>query len=153
MSTELVPGDVICIPTNSRAQLIECDAVILSGSCVMNEAILTGESAAQLKYSLHPAMNGETGEAAELQSSMSADQAKEIKYDPDDASFQIHTLFAGTELLQARTDKINGDTRDITSNHVIALVIRTGMHFLLGCSIARNIFGVEADPFERFHEL
>lgn len=40
-SVELVPGDIFHIKSFSK---IPCDAILIDGSCVVNEAILTGES-------------------------------------------------------------------------------------------------------------
>lgn len=40
MSTELVPGDVINIPTNGM--IMPCDAVLIHGTCIVNESMLTG---------------------------------------------------------------------------------------------------------------
>ena len=45
-STMLVPGDVIEIPENVS---IPCDLVLLSGSCIVNESMLTGESIPVIK--------------------------------------------------------------------------------------------------------
>ena len=42
-STELVPGDYVLFPTNG-GYTVECDAVLVEGSCVVNESMLTGES-------------------------------------------------------------------------------------------------------------
>ena len=41
-STDLVPGDVISIP--SHGCLMACDAVLVTGTCIVNESMLTGES-------------------------------------------------------------------------------------------------------------
>lgn len=41
MSTELVPGDVISIPANGM--VMPCDAILVHGTCVVNESMLTGE--------------------------------------------------------------------------------------------------------------
>ncbi|VDO86335.1 unnamed protein product [Schistosoma margrebowiei] len=41
-STELVPGDLIAIP--SSGCLMQCDAVLLMGNCIVNESSLTGVS-------------------------------------------------------------------------------------------------------------
>lgn len=43
MSTELVPGDVIAIPANGM--IMPCDAVLVRGTCIVNESMLTGETA------------------------------------------------------------------------------------------------------------
>jgi P-type E1-E2 ATPase len=45
-SEELVPGDVFEVPLAKR---MPCDAVIISGSCMVNESMLTGESMPILK--------------------------------------------------------------------------------------------------------
>jgi len=46
MSDEIYPGDIIMIKRDStkKKQSVPCDLIILSGSAVVNEAILTGES-------------------------------------------------------------------------------------------------------------
>jgi cation-transporting P-type ATPase 13A2 len=38
-----VPGDLICIKPE-EPQLLHCDAVIVEGSCSVDESMLTGES-------------------------------------------------------------------------------------------------------------
>lgn len=45
MSTELVPGDVIIIPTNGM--IMPCDAVLIHGTCIVNESMLTGSISGQ----------------------------------------------------------------------------------------------------------
>ena len=39
----MVPGDVLLLPTNG-GYMMECDAVLIEGTCVVNESMLTGES-------------------------------------------------------------------------------------------------------------
>lgn len=41
LSTDLVPGDVMVIPSNGT--IMPCDAVLVSGTCIVNESMLTGE--------------------------------------------------------------------------------------------------------------
>lgn len=42
---ELVPGDVIVIPT--AGCVMHCDAVLLFGTCIVNESMLTGKGLMQ----------------------------------------------------------------------------------------------------------
>ena len=51
-SKELVPGDQVLLPTNG-GYTVECDAVLVEGSCVVNESMLTGESIPVTKVSGH----------------------------------------------------------------------------------------------------
>lgn len=48
-SEDLVPGDLIEIPEN---QTLPCDIILRNGTCVVNEAMLTGESIPILKTAL-----------------------------------------------------------------------------------------------------
>lgn len=41
-SEDLVPGDVLVIPKNGMS--MPCDAALLTGNCIVNEAMLTGNS-------------------------------------------------------------------------------------------------------------
>ncbi|ELV09442.1 putative cation-transporting ATPase 13A3 [Tupaia chinensis] len=41
-STDLVPGDVVVIPLNGT--VMPCDAVLINGTCIVNESMLTGFS-------------------------------------------------------------------------------------------------------------
>ncbi|XP_071570378.1 polyamine-transporting ATPase 13A3 [Temnothorax nylanderi] len=80
-SVELVPGDVIELPKH-QATLV-CDAVLLTGQCILNESMLTGESVPVIKTSLplHHTLY----------------DAKEYTY---------HTLYSGTTIIQT---KYHGD--------------------------------------------
>ena len=53
-SDELYPGEVILIKKNAKDKksMVPCDLLILSGSAVVNEAILTGESQPLVKESI-----------------------------------------------------------------------------------------------------
>lgn len=45
-SEGIVPGDVIVVPNNC---IMPCDAILMSGSCIVNESMLTGESVPVIK--------------------------------------------------------------------------------------------------------
>lgn len=60
-SDTLVPGDIIKVPEGT---VLPCDLIQLTGSCIVNEAILTGESIPVMKQNL-PNINNETYSVAE----------------------------------------------------------------------------------------
>jgi cation-transporting ATPase 13A3/4/5 len=39
---DLVPGDVIAVPAHGC--VMTCDAVLIAGTCIVNESMLTGET-------------------------------------------------------------------------------------------------------------
>lgn len=76
-AASLVPGDLIVIPAHGC--VMNCDAVLLEGTCIVNESMLTGESVPVMKTAL------------QNESSMYNER--------DDSN---HTLFCGTHILQTR---------------------------------------------------
>jgi len=75
-SSDLVPGDLIEIPGNT---IMPCDVCLLSGSCIVNEAMLTGESIPVIKNAIPEILE---------------------EYDPQrDAKY---TLYGGTKVIQKR---------------------------------------------------
>ncbi|XP_050178204.1 polyamine-transporting ATPase 13A2 isoform X3 [Myiozetetes cayanensis] len=95
-SVELVPGDCISIPRDGM--LVPCDAALLTGECMVNESMLTGESVPVMKTPL-PA----------------AAQAAGAVYSPEE--HRRHTLFCGTHVIQAKS---------YVGGEVLAVVTRTG---------------------------
>lgn len=82
LKEDLVPGDVIEI---SDECVMHCDAVLLSGTCIVNESMLTGESVPVTKNPL---------------------SAENAIYDSKEHA--RHTLFCGTEVIQSRN--VNNQT-------------------------------------------
>lgn len=74
----LVPGDILEIPSSGCT--MQCDAVLLSGNCILDESMLTGESVPVTKTPL-PAK-------------------KDLIYDMKEHA--RHTLFCGTKIIQTR---------------------------------------------------
>ncbi|XP_014236851.1 cation-transporting ATPase 13A2 isoform X1 [Trichogramma pretiosum] len=81
----LVPGDILVIP--SYGCVLPCDAVLITGNCILNESMLTGESVPVTKTPI-PAAN-------------------DVIYDGKEHA--RHTLYCGTKVLQTRyfgTEKV-----------------------------------------------
>ncbi|CAL7933277.1 unnamed protein product [Xylocopa violacea] len=75
---KLVPGDILVIP--SHGCLMPCDAVLLTGNCILNESMLTGESVPVTKTPIP--------------------SSSEVVYDTKEHA--RHTLFCGTRVIQTR---------------------------------------------------
>uniref|UniRef100_A0A9J2P2L3 Cation-transporting P-type ATPase N-terminal domain-containing protein n=1 Tax=Ascaris lumbricoides TaxID=6252 RepID=A0A9J2P2L3_ASCLU len=108
LSEQLVPGDVIVIP--SHGCTMQCDAVLMNGTVIVNESMLTGESVPVTKVALP--------DAEEEGSSVFS-----IK------EHSRHTLFCGTQVLQ---------TRYYSGRRVKAVVLRTAYSTLKG-QLVRSI--------------
>ncbi|KAH8309906.1 hypothetical protein KR059_003558, partial [Drosophila kikkawai] len=74
----LVPGDIIEIPSSGCT--MQCDAVLLSGNCILDESMLTGESVPVTKTPLP--------------------SKRDVIYDKKEHA--RHTLFCGTKVIQTR---------------------------------------------------
>ncbi|XP_053185560.1 polyamine-transporting ATPase 13A3-like [Scomber japonicus] len=121
MSTELVPGDVIVIPGNGM--IMPCDAVLLRGTCIVNESMLTGESVPVTKTSLPS--SGEEGA---------------MTYNMEE--HKRHTLFCGTHVIQ---------TRFYAGELVKAVVVRTGFSTEKG-QLVRSILYPKPTDFKLYRD-
>lgn len=118
-SSELVPGDVYEI-TDPNLDQLPCDSLLLSGDCIVNESMLTGES---VPVSKTPAVD-ETLEMLNLSASaMHPDVAK-------------HMLFSGTKIIRARRPP--DDQSDEAA--ALALVVRTGFNTTKGALVRSMLF-------------
>jgi manganese-transporting P-type ATPase len=113
-STQLVPGDLCNVRTgnnNESGLVLPCDLLLLTGTCVVNESMLTGESVPQLK---------EGACDRDL-----TDTMLPLRED------RVSVLYAGTRLIQNTRDaageqlltNIRGGARQ---DGCLAFVLRTG---------------------------
>uniref|UniRef100_A0A672FXH6 ATPase 13A3 n=1 Tax=Salarias fasciatus TaxID=181472 RepID=A0A672FXH6_SALFA len=126
LSTDLVPGDLIVIPSNGT--IMPCDAVLVSGTCIVNESMLTGESVPVTKTNLPNPGPGERGDEAS-----GAYNTEEHKR---------HTLFCGTNVIQ---------TRFYTGELVKAVVVRTGFSTAKG-QLVRSILYPKPTDFKLYRD-
>ncbi|XP_062066044.1 polyamine-transporting ATPase 13A3 isoform X3 [Lepus europaeus] len=124
-STDLVPGDVMIIPLNGT--VMPCDAVLISGTCIVNESMLTGESVPVTKTNLPNPSVDIKGMGDEL-------------YSPE--THKRHTLFCGTTVIQ---------TRFYTGELVKAIVVRTGFSTSKG-QLVRSILYPKPTDFKLYRD-
>ena len=112
-SSDLVPGDVFELPDDGC--ILPCDALLLNGSVIMNEAMLTGESTPIFKVSL-PA----------------------ISTDFVPSKYIKNILYSGTKIIQKRLKKSR--TRGLK-----ALVLNTAFNTKKGNLIRSILFPKQVD--------
>nr|XP_056719148.1 polyamine-transporting ATPase 13A3-like [Euleptes europaea] len=119
-STELVPGDVLLVPPGGL--MLPCDAVLLNGTAIVNESMLTGESVPVTKTALPKTTQSANG------------LLRDPVYSPEE--HKRHTLFCGTCVIQ---------TRYYSGEAVRALVIRTGFSSSKGQLVCSILFPKPTD--------
>ena len=145
-SDMLVPGDLISLTADfgrkkvsgrsgGRSEetdsIVPCDALLVRGSCVVNEAMLTGESVPQMKETLRTRTTsaGVSGGADDY-----VDLGTESHIE---AQWKRHMVFSGTSLL-IHTERVDADVASSSFSSTasqlpsapdggcVAVVIRTG---------------------------
>ena len=103
-STELVPGDICEIPENGLS--MPCDMILISGSVLVNESILKGESTPVIKVRMT--------------------KVDEI-FDTNDIDCEKYILFAGSKIIQKRK---------MENSEPYGIVFRTGFNSFKGSIIS-----------------
>ncbi|KAH9975290.1 ATPase [Lactifluus volemus] len=111
-SDELLPGDIVSLETN-----IPADILLVQGTCIVNEAMLSGESTPLLKESIELLDPSEMLDA--------------------DGQHKNAVLFSGTKLLQGSN---GGNTPD---GGCLGVVLRTGFGTAQGQLVRTMIFSTE----------
>ncbi|KAG5184553.1 hypothetical protein JKP88DRAFT_354404 [Tribonema minus] len=125
---ELLPGDLFSLRRGAAngADLVPCDCLLLRGSCVVNEATLTGESIPQMKEGF-------------VRSAIPDGEKLDLKA----GHHKVHALFGGTKLLTAEGHQeahtgpgevdLDGEPDETLEEHEVtpdegclAYVLRTG---------------------------
>ncbi|KAJ3351581.1 hypothetical protein HDU83_008846 [Entophlyctis luteolus] len=116
----LVPGDVIEVDPAYNS-VMPCDAVLIEGSCIMNESMLTGESKFISK------------------SEISQEELLTLDFNEADPSNSRHVsryfLFYGTKVVKSKGSDLNGFHDSKPASNALALVVRTGVNTTKGCLI------------------
>ncbi|ROW15439.1 hypothetical protein VPNG_02325 [Cytospora leucostoma] len=118
-SGDLVPGDIYEVTDPSLGQF-PSDSLLLSGDCIVNESMLTGESVPVSKV---PATDETLRELVLNASTMTPEVAR-------------HFLFCGTKIIRARRPQDDRDEEAVA----LAMVVRTGFDTTKGALIRSMLF-------------
>lgn len=120
---ELLPMDVVSITRTAEDSAIPCDLILIDGTCIVNEAMLSGESTPLLKES--------------------------IKLRPSDDDLQIDgvdkisVLHGGTKALQVTPPEESSTIPIPPDNGALAVVAKTGFETSQGSLVRVMIYSAE----------
>ncbi|GMM27471.1 putative acid anhydride hydrolase [Martiniozyma asiatica (nom. inval.)] len=120
-SADLVPGDIYEVSDPSLL-VFPCDSILLTGDCIVNEAMLTGESVPVSKIPIN--------------SELVMDLEKEFGAAKFSNKFSRTFLYSGTKIVRVRY----GISENKENEPATALVIRTGFNTTKGALVRSMLF-------------
>ncbi|CAI2170569.1 11681_t:CDS:10 [Funneliformis geosporum] len=123
-SDELLPGDLVSIVRSKEDNGVPCDMVLVNGTCIVDEALLTGESTPSLKESIHLRDGNDV-------------------IDTSGVVDKYSQLFGGTKVLQITPPSKDETTLSPPDNGCIAYVLRTGFGTKQGKLVRTMVYSTE----------
>ncbi|KAF6744001.1 endoplasmic reticulum Ca-transporting P-type ATPase [Ephemerocybe angulata] len=120
---KLLPGDVVSVARVGSETIVPADILLVNGACIVNEAMLSGESTPLLKESIQLL---EPGEKLDI-----------------DGPHKNQMLFSGTKLLQAVPSSEIPSPIKTPDGGCLGVVVRTGFGTAQGQLVRTMIFSTE----------
>ena len=130
-SNKLVPGDLLVL---NKPCSLNCDLVLLEGTCTVNESMLTGECVPIAKTSLQLDPSATYSPRTNKNVRKLLDQCR---FTSNSIFFNQNTLYCGTEILQVQAPN--------AGNHAKAVVVRTGYSTAKGELVRAILFPKESN--------
>lgn len=121
-TTELLPGDIVSVTRTAEDSALPCDLLLLNGSAIVNEAMLSGELTPLLKESINLRPGTD-------------------KFDPEGLD-KNSLLHGGTSVLQV-TASSDSTIATPPDNGALAYVIKTGFETSQGSLVRMMVFTSE----------
>ncbi|XP_074593748.1 endoplasmic reticulum transmembrane helix translocase [Brevipalpus obovatus] len=122
---DILPGDLVSIGRQIYNENVPCDLLLIHGSCVVDESLLTGESVPQMKEPLEN----------------ENDVTRNLDLETD---ARLHVLFGGTKIVQITPSVKDKDNHlEATPNSCTAFVLRTSFSTTQGKLLRTILFSVK----------
>ena len=143
-SDKLLPGDLVSVGRTKEDSGLACDMVLVEGTAILNEAMLSGESTPLLKDSIQL-------------------RPRDAAIEPDSLDKNAF-LYGGTKVLQITHGNISDDTPDTTprlvsgiepppDNGAMAVIVKTGFETSQGSLVRTMIYSTERVSANNFEAL